>query len=797
MAIIKKLLIIILLVVFSSYAFADTANDLNTNIIFYTPFDSDAVDDVGLKSATIDGAVSTVGIINNAYYFDGLNDIIYYDDSNDFNFGNGLVDSSFSVTAWINMTDATFFTIADKSNQWIFFTQSDDTLAFCLIDDSSGNRICRKTSGLTSNENKWLFVVATYDGSGIESGINIYINTTDSDSGSVSAGSYIAMNDETSTLNVGKRTTFSSIFSNGIIDELGIFSSEITQEQIDFLYNLGSPTTNEQYPFSSGISNFTININSPSNNTYSQNPIITINYTIIDATNTEIDCTVYDSQGNKYLRENEIVNISIIRQFNVETLMGGNGVFSYYMNCTNGTMEKLTGTYNYIYDTTAPELSLTLNPIAAGFSPATWASLDCNDDLSPTLNYNLTVNSVTLNASTNLNLTIINKSFDIINGVNTGYGYCKDLAGNSISDIELLIGYVRTIWIVDEKTGAAFDVSNVSELMVFFEDFNNTYDIKGSGQTNVTLVSNSTDPFRVDIEYADGTIITRYINLGLIEENAKICANKDTVEHQTQYMTSGTEKPAILKSLYANCYVAAGYTRLAYQDFLMLPAYTIDRLYYLYTFDDGQPVYLSSVDGSIGTDINLASLEFSKTAYNFNVLLSQISFKDLDNDTIKIYYRNPRDDSIKTDISISRMDSGQILFSTTETTNPNELLIYFDYSTLTGVNESTVFKIVATKTTATGATETQSQYFNLNLEHGVLPNGIAVTLAILLTMFGLTLGVAKLTFSWFGAIIQVGSIVLLSLALSTWVTNLITFINVIILVYIFIILYTENYPQVA
>jgi hypothetical protein len=181
-----------------------------------------------------------------SFEFDGIDDYINCGDSDDFSFGNGVTDSPFSISAWINMDDATKFRVANKyistSREYIFTTNSTDKLSFVLYDDSNGSRIQRKyNTALTSYQGQWINVVATYDGSSSSSGIKIYLNATRVDDIDANSGSYVAMENTTQPLEIGRSNLTS--FSNGKIDEVSVFNSELSQSDITEIYNSGEPTT--------------------------------------------------------------------------------------------------------------------------------------------------------------------------------------------------------------------------------------------------------------------------------------------------------------------------------------------------------------------------------------------------------------------------------------------------------------------------------------------------------------------------------------------------------------------------
>jgi len=177
--------------------------------------------------------------------FDGVDDYIDCGDSDGFSFGNGVTDSPFSISAWINMDNASKFRIASKytstTKEYIFTTSGTSLLSFVLYDNSSGGRIQRKyNTALTSFQGEWINVIGTYDGSSSSSGIKIYLNGTRVDDIDGNAGSYVAMENTTQPFEIGRNDLTS--FANGKIDELSVFNSELSASDITDLYNSGQPT---------------------------------------------------------------------------------------------------------------------------------------------------------------------------------------------------------------------------------------------------------------------------------------------------------------------------------------------------------------------------------------------------------------------------------------------------------------------------------------------------------------------------------------------------------------------------
>ena len=181
------------------------------------------------------------------YVFDfdsSNNNYINCGDSDIFSFGNETTDSPFSISAWINMTDATKFRIANKYSssvgfEYIFTTSAADIIALNLYDESSGGRIGRKyNTPLTSYQGQWIHVVCTYDGTASSSGIKIYLNSSRVDDSSNDVSPYTAMENTTQPFLIGQQD---GTYANGKISNTAIFNTELISSEVTTLYNYGSP----------------------------------------------------------------------------------------------------------------------------------------------------------------------------------------------------------------------------------------------------------------------------------------------------------------------------------------------------------------------------------------------------------------------------------------------------------------------------------------------------------------------------------------------------------------------------
>ena len=175
---------------------------------------------------------------------DGVDDYVSCGDNDNLSFGNGVTDSPFSISTWINMNDATKFRAIGKYGatniEYLLATSGSDTLVFNLYDNSTGGRIGRQYStAITSFEGQWIHLAATYNGNSSTSGLKIYINGSRVDDTNSTFGIYLAMENTAQPLFIGKLTT---TYADGLIDEVSVFNTELSASDVTSIYNGGTPS---------------------------------------------------------------------------------------------------------------------------------------------------------------------------------------------------------------------------------------------------------------------------------------------------------------------------------------------------------------------------------------------------------------------------------------------------------------------------------------------------------------------------------------------------------------------------
>lgn len=224
---------------------------LGSDLILYHSYNTSGYDltDNG-RISEFSGAVITGGKQSNALTLDGINDCTLIADHDSLSFGDASTDSAFSISAICYMNNATTFRIMTKLNdftagtiEYTFATDSGDKLIALLFDNTSTNRISvESNTNLTAYEGQWIQVGMSYDGSGTVAGIKLYLNGQALATTNTSQGTYVAMHNTATPVRIGctdvSGTGF-DLYANGKIDELAVWSKELSAANFLTLYNDG------------------------------------------------------------------------------------------------------------------------------------------------------------------------------------------------------------------------------------------------------------------------------------------------------------------------------------------------------------------------------------------------------------------------------------------------------------------------------------------------------------------------------------------------------------------------------
>ncbi len=175
-------------------------------------------------------------------------------DAADLSFGNGTVDSPFSISAWVFVQTGTGLTqmILTKwdtatKGEWALTIDASDSLRLVLRDESASagtNTVRYSNDALTSG---WHFVAATYTGQSTAGAtaadlITLYIDGSSVSATSINNASYDAMENLTAKVAIGAYYLSGSLslYYQDKIDNVVVFDIEITASDVSALYNSGA-----------------------------------------------------------------------------------------------------------------------------------------------------------------------------------------------------------------------------------------------------------------------------------------------------------------------------------------------------------------------------------------------------------------------------------------------------------------------------------------------------------------------------------------------------------------------------
>ncbi len=172
--------------------------------------------------------------------FDG-NDFITVADADSLSFGNGTVDTAFTILLWAKMTDATGFRMIGKMSstvrEYLFQTTGDNLQIACFDADNLNSITTVASATVTSYEGKWVFFAGVYTGSGLNTGLSLYVNGAVVASTGSTTGTYVAMHNTAIDLTIGVANFATPSFATGSIALPRLVGSALTAAQLLNIYN--------------------------------------------------------------------------------------------------------------------------------------------------------------------------------------------------------------------------------------------------------------------------------------------------------------------------------------------------------------------------------------------------------------------------------------------------------------------------------------------------------------------------------------------------------------------------------
>ena len=177
--------------------------------------------------------------------FDGVDDYISIADADSLSFGDGSSDSPFSVSAWVKSDTTGGTRILCKGEgvpqEYAFTVSGGGVPGLSLYDADFDNRIqINSSTNLTSGV--WQHWVVTYDGTGSFTNGKIYLNGSAVSTTTASAGTYVAMQNTSTPLDIGRFNvtisgSTSESFTNGHLDDVAVIAKELSASEVSAIYN--------------------------------------------------------------------------------------------------------------------------------------------------------------------------------------------------------------------------------------------------------------------------------------------------------------------------------------------------------------------------------------------------------------------------------------------------------------------------------------------------------------------------------------------------------------------------------
>ena len=166
-----------------------------------------------------------------------------------FSFTDGANDDQpFSVSLWANTdvgprpaSGGGWIGKVGAQDEWLFYADDDGVIHAELYDSAGGGNIKASVTGMADKAGEWHHYAMTYDGSNSETGIEIYIDGVASQNSQTTTGTYNGMQLTASVVGIGKDQDGASVSYEGYIDEVSIYSFELTDVNVDHLYNNRMP----------------------------------------------------------------------------------------------------------------------------------------------------------------------------------------------------------------------------------------------------------------------------------------------------------------------------------------------------------------------------------------------------------------------------------------------------------------------------------------------------------------------------------------------------------------------------
>ena len=175
--------------------------------------------------------------------------------SKDLTFTDGSNDKSYSIALWFKTTDIQYVRMVHKGSEVVsgtseatsygveyYLATSNNTLYFQCFDATTTGAIRAYKTLDSSYENRWVHLVGTYDGSALNTGMNIYIDglpATSVSRANIGGASYSSMRDTGGNITIGALLAASSSTYDdaGQFQDVRIYGCELAAAEVKELYS--------------------------------------------------------------------------------------------------------------------------------------------------------------------------------------------------------------------------------------------------------------------------------------------------------------------------------------------------------------------------------------------------------------------------------------------------------------------------------------------------------------------------------------------------------------------------------
>jgi hypothetical protein len=215
-------------------------NTLLNGLIAYYPLDANSNDLKNAYNGTETNISHVSSVIGNGASFNGSSSYISIPDNNDFSFTNGTNDLPFTVSFNLKINNTSGYKdIISKytagNYEWEIRIDGIN-LEVALYNQTASAYLYSTTTGgvfVAGNQYK---VTITYTGSGVGTGIEIYVNNIVTGGSKQTVGAYTKMTNTTSPVLFGKSAT-NGFWLNGILDDVVFWNRVLTSTERTNNYN--------------------------------------------------------------------------------------------------------------------------------------------------------------------------------------------------------------------------------------------------------------------------------------------------------------------------------------------------------------------------------------------------------------------------------------------------------------------------------------------------------------------------------------------------------------------------------